>query len=94
MKAILFCALILTVSCGLESDRSYIMAPNVEIGQTWTRTDTVNPFERRFDTLTVLDVKREYAWVKYNNRTEMSMESHNIRRFWRYYKPKNRNHEN
>lgn len=78
MLAILFTVVIILSSISLSN---YIVNRNnnpfiqVEAGQTWTRIDSLDPFEaKEYDTIVVLDIKRDYAKILWNGR-ESSMET-------------------
>jgi hypothetical protein len=63
------------VSCGkIETSNSVLISryfsPPVKRGQIWVRLDSLNPFEPiKYDTLVVLEVKRNYAKVIWNGDT-------------------------
>ncbi len=55
--------------------RSYNFNHKVEVGQTWVRVDTINPFEpTSYDTIIVLAIKGAYSKVIWNGDTT-SMET-------------------
>lgn len=55
--------------------RSYNFNPKVEVGQTWVRVDTINPFKpASYDTIIVLEIKGAYSKVIWNSDTT-SMET-------------------
>jgi hypothetical protein len=47
--------------------RAYNFNPPVEIGQTWVRIDSLNPFKPiEYDTIIVIDMKGKYSKVIWN----------------------------
>jgi len=82
LMGLLFIAFIILVSRNVDTSnaldpglRSYNFEPRVEVGQTWVRIDSLNPFKStRYDTFEVIDIKGRYAKVVWNGDTT-SMET-------------------
>lgn len=66
---VLFVLIIIGVDHLTDYAGDYIIdvPTKIEVGQTWTRVDSTDPFEPpKFDTIVILEIERGYARINWN----------------------------